>query len=166
MGFVITKKSGFQKQCLEKTTKVRRKHAGQVDVKAASAGSLSNDLTPALEISWRKVAELKSGKRRVRKTTEEHVAATARSIRHFGFISPITIRGDVVVDGLTRLKAAAELGIAEVPCVDISHLGEAESRMVAISLNRLGETGVWDFPELKLELTNLAIDEFDLTLSG
>ena len=71
----------------------------------------------------------------------------------------------MVIDGHTRVEAARELGMDKVPCIDVSQHSEAKARMLAISLNRLAERGEWDFPELKLELDDLEIDGFDLSLT-
>jgi DNA modification methylase len=166
MGFVINKKSEFQKQCLHKTTDLRKKNVGFTLLKAAAAGGLPNVLLPELVITRRAIAELRLPKRRVRRITPEHLASAVHAIKNFGFVSPITIRGDVIVDGATRLEASKELGLVEIPCIDISHLSEPKARMLAISLNRLGETGTWDMPELKLELAELEIEGLDLTLSS
>lgn len=166
MSFQITKKGDFNKQCLQKTAKHRKQAAGQVQIKVAASAGSQNDLAPELKITWRKVCELQPPKRRVRKTEPEHQAEAIRLINAFGFVSPITIRGDIVVDGNVRLAAAKELGMKEIPCIDISHLSEPKARILAISLNRFAEKGIWDFDELKLELTELEIEGLDLTLSA
>jgi hypothetical protein len=166
MGFVITSKDSLKKQSLAKTTARRKKNAGLVALKAVAANAPANDLVPEIKITWREPDKLKSSNRRVRKSEDGHVAGTARSISHFGFVSPVIVRGDQVVDGWTRLLAARSLKLPKVPCVDVSHLCDEKVRLLAISLNRLGETGVWDLPELKLELTELELVEIDLSLSG
>ena len=166
MNFVITKKSGFNKQCLDKTGTRRKQNASLVGIKSAADGGIPNDLAPSLEIVWRNVSELTAPKRRVRKTEPEQVKRVVSQIKAFTFVSPITIRGNVVIDGFIRLLAARELGMAQVPCIDISHLPEAKARLLAIGLNRVAETGTWDMPELRLELGELEIGGLDLSFSG
>lgn len=167
MAFSITKKTGAQQQFLGKTAARRKRNAGKVAVvAAASAPPAANDLAPEIKIVWRAANDLKAPARRVRKVEEAHLAATVRAICHFGLVSPLTTRGDVVVDGFVRALAARQLGIEQVPCIDVGHMSEAKARALAITLNRLGETGQWDLPELKLELADLAIEGFDLTLTG
>jgi DNA modification methylase len=167
MSISITKKSKFKKQCLEKTGTHRKSNAAKVEVSAASAlPSAQNDLSPDLQLVWHNVDELKPSARRIRKVVAEHKAAIIRQIKSFGLVSPITVRGTAIVDGYTRWLAAKELGFKQVPCIDVSHLSEAKSRMLGLSLNRLAETGEWDMTELKLELEELQLDGFDLTLSG
>jgi hypothetical protein len=162
--FKIIKKSHLQQQCLTKTKKARKINADRVATKAA-INVAQNDLAPELVIEWRSLDELEAPKRRVHKIVPEHVNHAIKSIKTFGMISPITVRGAVIVDGHTRLAAARELGMDQVPCVDVSHLSEASARMLAISLNRLAELGEWDMDELKLELTQLEIENIDLEVS-
>lgn len=166
MSLNITKKIEFKNQCLLKTTKRRKKNAALVSVKKAAGGGLPNDLLPSLKIVVRDVNELTTPKRRVRKTEPEQVAQVVTQIKAFTFVSPITIRGDTVVDGLIRLLAAKELGMGQVPCIDISHVSEEKARMLAIALNRVAETGTWDVSELQLELCELEGEGLDLALSG
>jgi hypothetical protein len=162
--FKIIKKSNLQQQCLGKTKKARKINADKVATTAA-INMTQNDLAPDLVIEWRSLDELEAPKRRVRKIVPDHVNRAIKSITTFGMISPITVRGTVVVDGHTRLAAARELGMSQVPCIDVGHLSEASARMLAISLNRLAELGEWDMDELKLELTELEIEDIDLEVS-
>lgn len=166
MSFVITRKTGLKSQLTTKTSKHRQLQAGRMKAAAGAAMALTNDLAPKLEITMRAIADLQAATRRTRKPTEQQISATALSITTFGFVSPITVRGNQIFDGHVRVQAAHRLGMFEVPCIDISHLSDAKARMLAISLNRLAETGTWDPQELKLELSELKIEGFELTISG
>jgi DNA modification methylase len=165
-GFIIRRKDDFQKQSLAKTTGRRKKNAGTVAVHSVAAGGSIKNAHPDIKLVWRKPAELKAARRRVRKTDDRHLAQTVHSMSHFGMVVPLTIRGDQVVDGHIRLAAARVLELPLVPCIDVSHLSEDKARVLGITLNRLAETGTWDMDELKLELAELETMEFDLTLSG
>lgn len=165
MTITISKKGNLHQQYLGKTKSARKANAGKVAIKSAAAVGFQNDLSPELVIAWHAIDDLKAPKRRVRKVTAEQVGRAIASIRSFGLVSPITIRNMVVLDGHSRLQAAVELGMGKVPCIDVGHLSESQARMLAISLNRLAERGEWDLPELKLELEEIEIDGFDLSLS-
>ncbi|WP_230207058.1 ParB N-terminal domain-containing protein [Novosphingobium sp. Gsoil 351] len=104
--FVITRKSTFQKQSLAKTTGRRKKNVAKVELQALTAHTPLNDIAPDIKISWRNTDELKDARRKVRKIEDRHVADLVRAISHFGFVSPIIVRGNRVVDGHTRLAAA------------------------------------------------------------
>ena len=166
MTFQITKKGGFNKACLEKTAKRRKTNSSLVGIKKAASNGLPNDLLPAIEISWHDPDDLTVAKRRIRKPNAEQVGRVIAQIKAFTFLSPIMVRQKVVVDGHIRLLAARELGLEKVPCIDVGSLSEAEARMLAISLNRLGETGEWDLSELNFELSELELEGLDLSLSG
>ena len=166
MNFVIARKGSFHQEKLAKTTARRKKNAAQVALNSLTANTPVNDMMPGIIITWRKPNDLKAPSRKVRKTQDKHLAETVRSIAHFGFVSPIIISGDCVVDGYTRLLAARALDMPEVPCIDVSHLSAEKVRLLTLALNRLAETGSWDQDELKLELGELEIAEMDLTFSG
>jgi len=161
----ITKKSKLKEGFLAKTKAARKANSDKVALKSAAAGAIPNDLAPDLTVEWYPIDELSPAKRRVRKCNPEQVERAIRLIRAYGFISPITIRRGVVVDGHIRIAAARELGMEAVPCIDVGHLSKEQARTLSISLNRLAELGEWDLPELKLELEELEIEDIDLSLT-
>ena len=64
----------------------------------------------------------------------------AESLDRFGFVLPILVDGESrVVAGWGLALAARKLGIADVPAVTVSDLGEADLRLLRLALNRLGE---------------------------
>lgn len=73
------------------------------------------------------------------------VGPVAESIKRFGFGAPIIARraDRVVIAGHTRLLAAKQLGLAEVP-VRFVDLDEAQSAALALADNKLGELADWD----------------------
>lgn len=161
----ITKKSKLKDAFLSKTKASRKANANKVAVKSAAAGAKPNDLSPDLKVKWYPIGELTPARRRVRKCNPEQVERAIMLIRAYGFISPVTIRRGVVVDGHVRIAAARELGMESVPCIDVGHLSKTQARTLSISLNRLAELGEWDLPELKLELEELEIEDVDLSLA-
>lgn len=165
MPFTISKKNGLNQQLLNKSKASRKANAAKVKIKSASAKKLQNDLLPNLAVELRPINDLRPPKRKVRNANSDQIERSIKSIQAFGFVCPVTVRGNVVVDGHTRLLAARELGIQEIPCINVGHLSESEARMLAISLNRLAERGEWNLPELKLELEELEIGELDLSVS-
>ena len=69
----------------------------------------------------------------------------ARSIEAFGFIVPVLIDTDQkVIAGHGRVLASRELGLSEVPTIQLAHLTEAQARAFMIADNRLMETSNWD----------------------
>lgn len=83
-------------------------------------------------------------------------AGVADSIRRFGFGAPILARranGEVIA-GHTRLKAAIQLGLAEVP-VRYMDLSETEAHAYALADNKLGEAADWEMDALATALRDL-----------
>jgi len=71
-----------------------------------------------------------------------------------------------VLDGWVRVEAARQSGLTSLPCVIADHLSRAEARLLRIALNRLGEKGRWDLGELKLEITELIVEEAPIEIVG
>jgi len=98
---------------------------------------------------------------------EGQVAQIAASIKEFGFTNPILIdeQGGIIA-GHGRLLAARKLQLAEVPCIRLSHLSDAQKRAYVIADNKLALNAGWDDEMLALELGDLKDMEFDLSLTG
>ncbi len=83
------------------------------------------------------------------------VSTVARSIREFGFNSPIILDAEnVIVAGHTRFKAAQILGMATVPCV-YPELTPEQARKYRIADNKAGELAEWDMDLLLEEIREM-----------
>ena len=86
------------------------------------------------------------------------IAKVADSIKQFGFLNPIVIdKNNVIITGHTRLKAAMQLGMEEVPCV-ISDLSEEDAKLARIIDNKSHEYSTWDVDKLHQELAGINLD--------
>jgi DNA modification methylase len=95
------------------------------------------------------------------------VARIAGSIKEFGFCNPVLVDKDNgIIAGHGRVLAAQKLGLAEVPCIRLGHLTDAQRRAYILADNRLSESdgSGWDMEMLKLELADLG--ELDVDLEG
>jgi DNA modification methylase len=110
---------------------------------------------------------LKPYERNARTHSPEQVAQIAASIQEFGFTNPILVDGnDGVIAGHGRLEAARELGLTEVPVVVLDHLSPEQKRAYVLADNKLALNAGWDEELLRLELSDLQLEEFDLSLIG
>src|ERR1039458_9598793 len=100
--------------------------------------------------------------------TPEQVAQVVASMREFGWTNPILVGVDNdVLAGHARLLAARQLGLTEVPVIQLGHLSEPQRRALVIADNQLAITGAgWDEETLRLELAALSEESFDLSLVG
>lgn len=99
--------------------------------------------------------------------SDEQVNQIASSIKEFGFLNPIIVDGDNgIIAGHGRVMAANKLGIKELPCVDASHLSEAQKKAYVIADNKIALNSDWDNELLRVELEGLQELDFDLSLTG
>jgi ParB-like chromosome segregation protein Spo0J len=115
------------------------------------------------------IEELKAYDNNPRRIPEEAVKAVSNSIREFGFKVPVIIDKDnVIVAGHTRVLAARELGMHEVPCIVADDLTPDQIRAFRLVDNKTAELTGWDFEKLDLELEELSLDmsSFGFELAG
>ncbi len=105
--------------------------------------------------------------RNARTHSESQVAQIAGSIAEFGFVNPVLVGGDnIIIAGHGRVMAAKKLGLQTVPTIKLDHLTENQRRALVIADNKIAENAGWDEELLRLELQNLADEDFDLDLLG
>ncbi|MBQ8373476.1 MAG: ParB N-terminal domain-containing protein [Candidatus Methanomethylophilaceae archaeon] len=96
---------------------------------------------------------------------DDTVPALKDSIEEFDFLVPIVVNKDgTILSGHTRLKAAKELGLKEVPVIVAEHLDDVEGRKFRLVDNKIAESSGWDFELLDVELDDLRVN-FDVDLS-
>lgn len=105
--------------------------------------------------------------RNSRTHSAEQIAQVAASIREFGFTNPVLIDGEGgIIAGHGRVMAARKLGLADVPCIRLAHLSDAQKRAYIIADNKLALNAGWDDKMLALEFADLQALDFDLALTG
>ncbi len=96
----------------------------------------------------------------------EAVQYVKASIQKFGFRQPILIDNDnVIICGHTRLLAAKELGLTEVPCIRVEDLSEEEIKAFRLADNKVAEMSTWDWSKLEKELGSIDAELFDFEMS-
>ena len=105
--------------------------------------------------------------RNSRTHSDEQVAQIAASIREFGFTNPVLVDNDGgIVAGHGRVMAARQLGMAEVPTVNVGWLSEQQRRAYVIADNQLALNAGWDEAVLAQEVAWLQEQHFDTNLLG
>ncbi len=139
-----------------------------VEVQVAAAGQRRNgDPGLDLQIERLSIADLKPAGRRVKKADPGQVARIRASIQRFGIVTPVLVdAAGGIIHGHVVVDAARSLDLTHIDCVRLEHLSAEEARLLSISLNRLAETGDWDFGALKLEFQDLVVLDEPLTITG
>jgi len=105
--------------------------------------------------------------RNSRTHSTEQVAQIARSMAEFGFTNPVLIDyADGIIAGHGRVMAAQQLGLAQVPCIRLGYLSEAQKRAYVIADNKLAENAGWDVQALAMEIEDLRMEDYDISLTG
>jgi ParB-like chromosome segregation protein Spo0J len=105
--------------------------------------------------------------RNARTHSDAQVAEIAGSIRAFGFTSPILVGDDRdIIAGHGRLAAARQLGLEEVPVIQLVGLTELQRRQLVLADNRIAMNAGWDLEMLHLELKDLSALGADLSILG
>lgn len=88
---------------------------------------------------------------------ENAIEPVANSIREFGFRQPIVVDADnTIIAGHTRLEAAKQLGLAEVPVIVADDLTREQVKAYRLADNKTGELADWDLDRLDIELGDIA----------
>ena len=101
------------------------------------------------------------------RNNEHAVAKVAGSIKEFGWQQPIVVDKDyVIVAGHTRLLAAQQLGMKEIPVKIADDLTAAQIKAFRIADNRTHEESEWIDDLLALELMEIRDLGYDLEITG
>jgi len=120
---------------------------------------------PALE--WVALERLKPQLRNARTHSRRQIQKLVRSIKDFGFTSPILVDADYnILAGHGRLEAAKLAKLTEVPVIRLDRLTEAQKKAYAVADNRLAELAGWDRKILALEFQEILRIETDIDLTS
>ena len=112
------------------------------------------------------ITELKPYEKNPR-INDNAVEYVANSIKEFGFKVPIVIdQNYVIVAGHTRLKAAKQLGLKEIPVIIADDLTPEQIKAFRLADNKTAEFATWDNDLLLGELMDLKTESFDMLPFG
>jgi Predicted transcriptional regulators len=111
-----------------------------------------------MQIEYVPIDSIKPYERNTRRHAAEDVAAIKASIEAFGFIDPIGVWHNVIVEGHGRLQAAQELGMDKVPVIRLDELTDEQRRAYAIAHNKTAELSEWDHKRVAEEINSLDTD--------
>lgn len=109
-----------------------------------------------IKFSMRNVSELVPYANNARTHSAEQITKIASSIKEFGFLNPVIISNDGgILAGHGRVLAAQKLGIKKVPCMEESHLNEAQRQAYILADNKIADSSSWDEKMLACEIKEL-----------
>lgn len=113
------------------------------------------------------VEDLKPYENNARVHSADQVNQIEQSIRRFGFNAPILVDSEAgIIAGHGRLLAAKNLGLTEVPVIELTHLSDEDKRAYIIADNKIGDNSWFDEETLAAELRSLEDVDFDLSVTG
>ena len=119
------------------------------------------------QVAYLPLTELAPAERNARTHSKEQIAQLVASISAFGWTNPILIDEDrTIIAGHGRLEAAKAAGLSDVPTITLTGLSAAQKRALAIADNKLALNAGWDDEMLRVELSDLGLEGFDLCLIG
>lgn len=117
-----------------------------------------------IQIEYRSIESILPYEKNPR-VNDEAVPTVMESIKEFGFKIPIVLTTDnVIVAGHTRIKAAKQLGMKEVPCVIADDLSEEQIKAFRLADNKSAEIATWDEELLQQELSEIL--DIDMSMFG
>ena len=122
-----------------------------------------------LKVIYRKVSDLRPYDNNSRIHSERQIDQIAKSIKRYGWTSPLIIdEMNTVLAGHGRLAAATKLQLGNAPTIQLKGLSDAEKRAYVIADNKIAENAVWDKDLLASEFRIIAkLDvDFELTTTG
>lgn len=120
-----------------------------------------------LEVQYKRTAELVPFAGNARTHPEQQIAQLCDNIARFGFYNPVlTDEHGNIIAGHGRVMAASKMGMETVPTITLVGLTETERRALVLADNKIALNGAWDFEKVREELSALAVEDFDLGLTG
>ena len=115
------------------------------------------------------VKSIQVNTRNARTHSKKQIRDIAASMRACGFGAPLLVDENLtLIAGHGRLKAAEEVGLEEIPVVELRGLTDAQKRALTLADNKLALNAGWDEDILATELTALqGLDlDFEINLTG
>jgi hypothetical protein len=133
----------------------------------ATATAASSPEWPADAIERWPLAKLVPYARNARRHGPSQVAEIAASIREWGWTVPALVdEAGRIIAGHGRVLAAEMLGITDIPVVVARNWSEAQKRAYTLADNQLPMHATWNKELLRVELSDLHEQGFDLTTMG
>lgn len=120
---------------------------------------------PAYAVERRAVADLRPYERNARTHTPQQINQLVAAMREWGWTIPILVdESDMIIAGHGRLEAAKKMGVTEAPVIVARGWTEQQKRAYSVADNRLGDNSTWNAANLRMEISDLKLEGFNLDL--
>ena len=128
---------------------------------------MAHDLKPSIAHSeTRTIASLKF-RRNARRHDRAQLDLISRSMVEFGWTTPVLVdEDDTILAGYGRVEAAKDLGLTHAPVMVARGWSEAQKKAYMLADNQIALRAGWDEAILKLELDELQLMDFNISLIG
>lgn len=118
-------------------------------------------------IETRKLADLKPYPRNARTHSPEQIDLLCRLLKKYGATQPAVVdENNMILVGHARTTAARKIGWTDFPVVVMRGLSDAEKSVYVIADNQSAALAGWNEDILRVEMSELQISNFDLSLTG
>lgn len=98
---------------------------------------------------------------------EAQIYALCRSYKAYGVINPILIdEQNHILAGHGRYEAALRLKLDKVPAIRVTGLSAQQKKAYRIADNKIALMSGWDREQLKIQIEDLVLDDFDIEATG
>ena len=112
-----------------------------------------------MNITKKKISELKHPERNIRMHTDKQIAEFQRSVKMFGQIRPIVVdENNVILAGNGLFETLVSLNYTEADCYVVTGLSEKEKKKLMLSDNRIFDLGVDDMAAFDAFIQELGDD--------
>lgn len=120
-----------------------------------------------LQVEYVDLATLKQYKGNAKEHPIKQIEQIKASIDEFGFLDPIGVWHDTIVEGHGRYLAAVDMGLEQVPIIRLDDLTDEQRRAYTLVHNKLTMNSGFDIDMLNEELENIFdinMEQFDLEI--
>jgi len=147
------------------------------ETRSVLVGETGPDRWRGLTIVYRPLRELVPYARNARTHSADQIRQLRASLAHYGWTNPMLIAGNSMIAGHARLRAALDMASAgqdipnnpdpwSGPTIDLSHLPEADRKAYVTADNQYALLAGWDRDLLRMDMAELKVSGFDLSLTG
>lgn len=121
-----------------------------------------------MEIVYKDINELKPYKNNAKKHPQNQIDKIKKSIEEFGFNDPIGVdENNMIIEGHGRYEALKQLGVKQVPCIELNKMTEEQKKAYILVHNKLNMDTGFDTELLNnelLDINTIDMTKFDLNI--